>query len=383
MKRLTNIDFTRGVVMVIMALDHVRDMMHTNAIAQNPTDLATTTPALFFTRWITHLCAPTFVFLAGASAYLLFKDKGLPATRSFLLKRGLWLIVIEFVVVNFALWFDLRFRTLIFEVIGAIGFGFVITSFLLKFSPRTIGVVGGLIVVFHALVQSIPFPEGSMVQKIIAPFFVPNAFPVGGSFFIVGYPPIPWLGIMLLGFAIGPWFQQTAGEMRSRFLKAGIIALSLFLVIRFVNFYGDALWSSQKDAMYTFLSFNNITKYPPSLLFVLCTIGITLLILSYASSPRKLEGIFLVYGKVPLFYFVVHLYLIHLLTLAMLFWQGFHWSDLNFGAFSLGRPTAPSGIELWAVYLVWMSVVFWLYWPCKWYAKFKAEHKHIAWLKYL
>ena len=133
MKRLTNIDFVRGFVMVIMALDHVRDMMHIDAITQSPTNLATTTPELFFTRWITHLCAPTFVFLAGASAYLLFKDKGILASRGFLVKRGLWLIIIEFTIVNFALWFDIRFRTLIFEVIGAIGFGFIVTNFLLKF----------------------------------------------------------------------------------------------------------------------------------------------------------------------------------------------------------------------------------------------------------
>lgn len=171
--------------------------------------------------------------------------------------------------------------------------------------------------------------------------------------------------------------------MQGRFLKVGILALSLFVFIRFFNFYGDAPWSPQKNELFTFLSFINITKYPPSLLFVLCTIGITLLILSYASRPRKLERIFLVYGKVPLFYFVVHLYLIHGLTIVMLFLQGFHWSDLNFGAFSLGRPTAPSGIDLWAVYLVWVSVVALLYWPCKWYAKLKANHKEIGWLKYL
>ncbi|HTH56355.1 MAG TPA: heparan-alpha-glucosaminide N-acetyltransferase domain-containing protein [Cyclobacteriaceae bacterium] len=383
MRRITNIDFTRGLVMVIMALDHVRDMMHTNAISQSPTDLVTTTPILFFTRWITHLCAPTFVFLAGASAYLLVKQKGVQEGRSFLWKRGIWLIVIEFTVINFALWFDIRFRTLIFEVIAAIGFGFVVTSFLSKLSPRTVGVIGGLIVAFHAFVQSIPFSDGSIVQKIVAPFFRPGAFPMGNSFFIVGYSPIPWLGIMLLGFGFGPWFSKSENEMRRRFLWAGLVALGLFVVIRLLNFYGDIPWTTQKDAVFTFLSFNNISKYPPSLLFVLCTVGITFLILSYASTSRKSEPIFLTYGKVPLFYFVLHLYVIHLLTLIMLFLQGFTWSDLNFGAFALGRPTAPSGIELWAIYLVWISVVGLLYWPCKWYANFKTAHKDWWWLKYL
>jgi len=383
MRRITNIDFTRGLVMMIMALDHVRDMMHTTAITQNPTNLATTTPVLFFTRWITHLCAPTFVFLAGASAYLLVQQRGIKEGGRFLLKRGLWLIAIELVVVNFALWFDIRFRTIIFEVIAAIGFGFVITSLLLRLSSNTLGLIGGLIVVCHGLFRVIPFPDGSIVQKIIAPFFAPSTFPIGGSFFIVGYPPIPWLGIMLLGFGFGPVFRRTNDQMRKYFLRAGAIALSLFVVIRFLNFYGDIPWSTQKDAMFTFLSFNNISKYPPSLMFVLCTIGVTFLILSYASSPRKLEPVVLTYGKVPLFYFVVHLFLIHALTLVMLFLQGFHYSDLNFGAFALGRPTAPSGIELWAVYLVWIAVVGLLYWPCKWYANFKESHKHWTWLKYL
>lgn len=383
MRRITNIDFTRGIVMVIMALDHVRDMMHTTAISQSPTNLATTTPILFFTRWITHLCAPTFVFLAGASAYLMFKEKGLKEAKSFLLKRGLWLIVIEFVVINFALWFDVRFRTLIFEVIAAIGLGFVVMSFLLKLSSNTIGVIGGLIIVLHSLVQLIPFPEGSIVQKVFAPFFAPSTFPIGNSFFIVGYPPIPWLGVMMLGFGLGPWFCKSENEMQRYFLRAGVVSLSLFVVIRFLNFYGDIPWSFQKDAVFTFLSFMNISKYPPSFLFVLCTIGVTCLILSYTSSARKLESLFLTYGKVPLFYFVVHLYLVHALTLVMLMLQGFRWSDLNFGAFALGRPTAPSGIELWAVYFVWAVVVVSLYWPCKWYASFKAAHKNRAWLRYL
>jgi uncharacterized membrane protein len=382
MRRVSNIDVTRGFVMVIMALDHVRDMMHTTAIAQNPTNLQTTTPLLFFTRWITHLCAPTFVFLAGASAFLMLNEKGFLASRNFLLRRGLWLIVIEFTVINFGLWFDLRFRTLIFEVIAAIGFGFVCLSFLLRLSPRIIGIIGISIVTLQSLVTSIPLPDGSVVQKIINAFFLPGVFPLGNSFFIMGYPPIPWLGIMLIGFSIGPWFKKEEKEMQSFFLKAGAAAVILFVVFRFLNFYGDAPWATQKDAVFTFLSFCNITKYPPSLLFVLCTLGISLLVLSYSSTRRKIEGILLVYGKVPLFYFVVHLFLIHTLTLVMLFSQGFHWSDLNFGAFALGRPTAPSGIELWAVYLVWIAVVTSLFLPCKWYARFKASHPQWEWLRY-
>jgi len=171
--------------------------------------------------------------------------------------------------------------------------------------------------------------------------------------------------------------------MQNRFLKAGLITLALFILIRFLNFYGDAPWSAQKNPVFTFLSFNNITKYPPSLLFVLSTIGIMFLILSYASSRRKMESVFIAYGRVPLFYFVTHLFLIHILTLIILLLQGFNWGDLNFGPFAFGRPNAPSGIKLWAVYLLWIAVVALMYLPCKWYARFKENHKDWNWLKYL
>lgn len=370
--------------MVIMALDHVRDMVHVTAITQNPTNLQTTTPLLFFTRWITHLCAPTFVFLAGVSVYIQLKEKGVQSTRSFLLKRGLWLIVLELTVVNFALWFDIRFRTLIFEVIAAIGFGFVVLSLLVKLSSRNIGIIGISIITLHNLFPLIPFGEGSQLGVALRPLFLPNAFPTGAqSFFIIGYPPIPWLGIMLAGFSIGNWFYMQENEMQKRFLKAGLIVLLLFVVIRFLNFYGDFPWSPQKNAVFTFLSFNNITKYPPSLLFVLSTIGISLLILAYTSVPRKFESIFLTYGKVPLFYFVVHLFLVHAVTLVILLLQGFAWSDLNFGTFAFGRPKEPSGLELWAVYLMWILVVISLYYPCRWYARFKESHRDWNWLRYL
>ncbi|MEP6927439.1 MAG: heparan-alpha-glucosaminide N-acetyltransferase domain-containing protein [Ginsengibacter sp.] len=387
MKRIYSIDFTRGIVMIIMALDHVRDLMHVNSITQSPTDLSTTTPILFFTRWITYLCAPVFVFLAGTSAYISFKNKGnLLQSRKFLLKRGLWLILLEFSIVNLGLFFDLGFHTLLFEVIAAIGFGFIILSVLLKASIRTILIIGLVIICCHNLLPLIPFREGSIVKDILSPLFSPGAFPVfSHTIFIMGYPPVPWLGIMLVGFVSGKLFDLPDIKRKNTFLKIGLGALLFFVVLRFINIYGDpSLWSSQKNILYTFLSFMNVTKYPPSFLFSLITLGIMFLILAFADKANKnFLNTGSVYGKVPLFYFLLHFYVIHFTMIAIMILQGFHWPDMDFASGTFGRPKGvKSGVQLWAIYLIWMAVVLILYKPCRWFGKYKDEHKQ-WWLKYI
>jgi uncharacterized membrane protein len=386
MKRIYSIDFTRGLVMIIMALDHVRDMIHVDSISQSPTNLATTSLILFFTRWITYFCAPIFVFLAGTSAYISFRNKNnFQKSKSFLLKRGLYLVLLEFVIVNFALFFDFGFHTFIFEVIATIGFGFVILSLMLKLSLKTIGITGLIIIFCHNLFSLIPFSQGSALQTILSPLFQPGAFPFLHSVFIMAYPPIPWLGIMLVGFATGKYFELADIKRQKLFLNIGCASLVLFIIIRYVNVYGDTFpWSIQKSSIYTFLSFLNITKYPPSLLFCLITLGIMFLILAFSEKAKsKVGNIISVYGKVPMFYFLIHFFVIHLLLLAILFLQGFHWSQLDFASGTFGRPKSmESGLPLWAVYLIWAGVVMILYQPCKWYGKYKATHKQ-WWLKYL
>ena len=387
MKRISSIDITRGLVMIIMALDHVRDYMHVNSLTQSPTDLSTTTPALFFTRWITHLCAPTFVFLAGTSAYLSFKKtKNVKSTRKFLLTRGLWLILLEITIINLILYFDIRFRVLIFEVIGTIGFGFIILSMLLKLPSRTIGIIGVSIIFLHGLVPLIPFANGSVIKTILSPLFVAGATPVSPQFmFVMGYPPIPWLGIMLTGFAAGKLFEYDQQKRKQIFLKIGIAALLLFVVIRVINIYGDPVpWTKQATPLYTFLSFMNISKYPPSLLFSLATLGCTFLILSVAERfSNKLASAISVYGSVPLFYFVLHLLFVHSLMLAMVFIQGYGWNDLVFTNFMLGRPQTNSGVSLAIIYIIWLFVVLCMYPLCKWYSKYKSEHRELKWLRFL
>lgn len=386
MKRIHSIDFTRGVVMIIMALDHVRDLLHVDAITQSPTNLATTTPALFFTRWITYLCAPIFVFLSGTSAFLyLQRSNDLHKGRRFLAKRGLYLIILEFTLVNFGLYLDPGFHSFIFEVIAAIGFGFIMLSLLSKWSWNTLGAIGLIVICCHNLLPLIPFSKDSTIAAVISPLFGPGFFPVGGRTFLMAYPPIPWLGIMLLGFAAGKYFELHAATRRKILIRTGLVALLLFVALRFINIYGDPIpWSAQKSALYTFLSFMNITKYPPSLLFCLVTLGIMFLVLALSEQVKgRLAGIVITYGKVPLFYFLLHFYLIHLIMFVVLLLQGISWQQMEFASGTFGRPTGiKSGVNLWMVYLIWIMVVAILYKPCLWFGQYKATHDK-WWLKYI
>ena len=373
--------------MIIMALDHVRDLMHVNSIAQIPTDLTTTTPALFFTRWITYLCAPIFVFLAGTSVYLSFKNKDNPAqTRIFLLKRGGWLIILDFTVVNLGLFFDAHFHTLLFEVIATIGFGFMLLSLLLKLSPKIIGFIGLAIIFGHNLFNIIPLSADSVLMKVLSPLFGMAIYPFSSNHvLVVAYPPIPWLGIMLTGFGVGKLFELPEPKRKKIFLRLGSIALFLFVLLRSINKYGDqSVWATQKNGLFTFLSFMNVSKYPPSLLFCLVTLGTMFLILAFAEHQKnRITDAVYVYGKVPLFYFVVHFYIIHTLLIILLFAQGFLWQQLDFASGTFGRPKGQeSGLSLWAVYFIWLAVVAILYKPCLWYGKYKSTHKN-WWLNYI
>ena len=385
MKRNNSIDLMRGLVMILMPLDHVRDFFHVTSLVQSPTDLATTTPALFFTRWFTHLCAPTFVFLSGTSAFLsMSTTNDRAATRRFLLSRGIWLVGLEFSLVNFGLWFDPNFDVLIFEVIAAIGVGFMTLSALFPLPARMIGLVGGIIVILHGLAALIPVPE-SVLVKVLLSLVSPMAFPYDtGKLFLVAYPPIPWLGIMLLGYSAGHFFASSEKLQRTIFLKIGFLSLGLFILLRVTTVYGDPVnWSTQQNKLYTFLSFINVTKYPPSLQFCLLFLGFMFLILSLVQGLKNnWTNIVRVYGKTPLFYFLVHWYLIHPLVFVMVFLQGFKPSDLVLGS-NFGRPKTGSGLELWAIYLIWILTVLVMYPLCQWYGTYKERHKAQTWLRYI
>lgn len=386
MKRLRSIDIVRGIVIIIMALDHTRDLIHLSSVTDSPTNLQTTTTALFMTRWITHFCAPIFVFLSGISAYLVFKKSNdVTSTRRFLLTRGIWLVLLEFTLVNFGVWFDPHFNVFIFSVIATIGFGFIILSLLLRASPKLILVSGLVIVFLHNLSSFIPTGETSLLSKVARMLVAPGAIPFGkGGLFIMGYPPIPWLGIMLTGFASGRLFAMPVSERKALFFKIGLAALAGFLIIRGLNVYGDSFqWGQQKSTLFTFLSFINVTKYPPSLAFCLLTLGVMFLLLSWIEIlQNKFTEIAIVYGKVSLFFFLIHWYILHPIMFLIVFLQGYKYSDLVFGV-SLGRPKGISGVNLWYTYLIWVLVVVALYPICKWYGKYKECNKEKKWLRYL
>jgi uncharacterized membrane protein len=388
MNRLTSIDFLRGLVMVIMALDHTRDLMHVDALTTDPTNLATTTPMLFFTRWITHLCAPTFVFLSGTSAFLSFQNQENKAeNRLFLLKRGLWLILLEFTLINFGIWFDTSFSILMSQVIAAIGFGLIMLSILTHFSPKTIGVLGLIIIFGHSLLANVNFPQGTMLHYIWGYLFKLSFWQFPSKFiFFVNYPFIPWLGIMMAGYGFGQYFQLPDAQRRKTILQFGLVALSIFALLRTFNLYGDTqLWNyTQKNWAYSILSFMNVNKYPPSLLYVCATLGISFLLLYFFDGKdNRFTRIMTVYGKVPLFYYLIHWYILHSLMSVLMLFQGFQWSDLNFEPFGFGRPKIGGGVGLLGVYLIWLSVVVALYPLCAWYGRYKAAHREKGWLRYL
>jgi uncharacterized membrane protein len=384
MQRINSIDIARGLVMIIMALDHTRDLLHTDAIIQSPTNLATTTPVLFFTRWITHLCAPSFVFLSGTSAWLSARKGDAGESRRWLFKRGIFLVVLELTLVNFSLWYDIHFRSIIFQVIAAIGFGFIGLGLMYKLPLKTLGVIGLSIICLHDLLLLIPMTSNTALQLAGAWSFGGGLVKLGNVTLILSYPVLPWFGLMLAGFACGRLFGSPIEVRKKQLRRIGLIALGLFILLRAANVYGDrAPWSVQKSPIFTFMSFMNVSKYPPSLLYTLVTLGLLFLFLSFIDGKESVfTRIATVYGKVPMFYYLIHWNLIHLLMLAMVFLQGFHADQLVFGTFQFGRPPN-SGISLPWVYLVWLCVVAALYPMCIWYGRYKSLHPEKRWLRYL
>lgn len=359
--------------MIIMALDHIRELFHESALLGDPTNLETTTPALFFTRWVTHLCAPIFVFLSGTSVYLSFRRHAdTSSTKKFLITRGLWLILLEFTVVNFGIWFDIHFEVFLAQVIAAIGLGLILLGILLGTPSRILGLIGVFIISTYSF-----FP----LSQLVNPGLIPLPW---GSNLLVGYPPIPWIAILLVGYWAGTLMELEKAKRSRTFLLIGVGCLVSFILVRLVNGYGDpAAWGIQKNDLYTFLSFINVTKYPPSLLFDLLMLGSMFLLLSVAERlSGRVFGIVKLYGSVPLFYYLLHWYIIHLLLFLVLFFQGFTVADFRFG-FNFGRPEAPSGLPLWGVYAVWAGVVALLYPLCRWYSRYKSTHKEKKWLRYL
>jgi uncharacterized membrane protein len=386
-QRVSTIDVVRGLAIVIMALDHVRDLMHTTSLAQDPLSFATTTPGLFLTRWVTHFCAPTFVFLAGTSAYLALKSHGdVGRAQRFLLRRGLWLMALEVTVIGFGIWFDIQFRTVMLQVIFAIGFGFVALAALLRLPSRVIGGLGLAMVVLHNLLPQVGPAETMGGKFLYSLLFRQGFFPFEvGPAVLVAYPLIPWLGILLLGYGFGEVFKQEAAARRRTLWLTGLLFLTVFAGLRYFNLYGEpSPWAPQSTAVFTFLSFLNVTKYAPSLQFILLFLGLMFVLLALVHLANNAVTRFLAtYGRVPLFFYLVHWYVIHTSMLVMVLLQGVKWQDLPFGMLEFGRPKEGVGLELPYVYLFWLCLVLALYPACRWYSRYKSAHPEKKWLSYL
>jgi len=403
--RLDSIDALRGWVMVLMALDHVRDYF--SDFTGNPTDPASASFAIFFTRWITHFCAPTFVFLAGTGAFLYGQRGRSPSELSrFLWTRGLWLVVLELTVVHWGWTFQPTIHSFEGQVIWAIGISMILLAALVHLPLRLLLALAVLMIVGHNALDTVRFPSSDWRS---APWAVlhagvfgsgpPLQLPGGLTFFPL-YPLIPWVGVMAAGYAFGSVVQRPKAERIRWCVRAGIASIAAFVVIRFSNLYGDPNpWASQATFPRTILSFLNCAKYPPSLLYLLMTLGPMFLVLAAMESrsqaipgsatdsngatggrtvaqwvPRWL----IVFGRVPMFYYLLHLYLAHLSAgIAMAVFRGKEHAAwiLQNGFWDDARPPG-FGFPLWGVYLAWIAIVALLYPACRWYAGLKQRSRN-------
>ena len=383
--RIESIDLLRGIVMIIMALDHVRDYFHADAFLYDPTDMSKTSVILFFTRWITHFCAPVFIFLAGTSAFLIGLRKSKQELSIFLLKRGFWLVFLELTIINFAWFFNFQFSLITLFVIWALGVGMIVLAALIHLPLKLTLAIGILMVVGHNTFDNFHV-EGNGVDAILWSMVHQfQGFPLSKSYFLfIGYPIVPWIGVMMLGYCFGTFYQSSYSQATRRkiLLYLGTALVALFVLIRFINGYGDPHpWSTQPNPVFTVLSFLNVTKYPPSLLYVLVTLGPAILFLAvsenyFGTISQKIK----ILGRVPMFYYLLHLYLIHLLALTAALLTGYDASDMVFNTWVTNSPNlAGYGFSLWVVYVVWISVVLILYPLCKWYDTYKAIQQRTKW----
>lgn len=387
--RVESIDLLRGTVMIFMALDHVRDYFHWGAFHYDPTDLSKTSVVLFFTRWITHYCAPTFVFLAGTSAFIVGTRKGTKELSVFLLKRGLWLIFLELVVVNFGWFFNIHLPLLGLLVIWAIGFGMLMLAAFVYLPWQVILTAGVILVAGHNALDGYHVAgDGAwaMTWSVLHEF---NFFNLStGQTLLTGYPVIAWTGVMFLGYCFGKFYTPSFDPSRRKkiLIYLGSSAIVLFIVLRFINGYGDSNhWSTQSSPLYTFLSFLKVSKYPPSLLYVLMTLGPGILFLALTEDhigafARKIT----VLGRVPMFYYLVHIYLIHIFAMAAAVFAGYSPSVMILNTWVNNSPDLTNyGFGLGATYLVWIGLLIVLYPLCQWYDAYKMNHREKWWLSYL
>jgi uncharacterized membrane protein len=380
--RIASIDLVRGVIMILMALDHTRDFF--GIPGQNPTDVANTTAALFLTRWVTYFCAPVFFLLMGTGAYLAGRRRSPGGLSRYLLTRGLWLMFLDVVLARcFAYQFNFDYRVTMLLVLWALGWAMIALAALVHLPRFAVTCFGILLIAGHNLFDSVNW-DHPLWSILHVPGFVLNR---PGHVVFVAYPLIPWIGVTALGYGLGRVCTRDGADRRSFVLRLGLFLVLAFVMIRSANIYGDpAPWMRQETPLFTVLSFLNTTKYPPSLLFLLMTLGPALLFLWSVDrgAPRILRPA-LDFGRVPLFFYLLHFPLIHLLAVGTCYMRygSAHWMfespDVANYPFT---PPPEWGYQLPVVYAVWALVVTALYLPCRWFAALRQQ-RNDPWLSYL
>ena len=389
--RLQPIDLLRGIVMVIMALDHVRDFFHYDAQIHSPEDLRFTYGVLFFTRWITHFCAPVFVFLAGAGSYLSLQRRNKPAELSrFLWTRGLWLIFgIEMFFVAAAINFRWPFQLVMWQVIWAIGWSMIALSMLMYLPWRWLAAGSVAVIALHNTLDGVKPEAFGPLAWLWQILHVPFAFfplPTGAQAMLL-YPLIPWVAVMSAGYCFGRVYDHEPERRRRLLWQMGAGLTLAFLALRFTNWYGDpSPWAPQATTELTVISFFRTSKYPPSLLYLLMTLGPAILVLAALDRTEVSDwNPFLVFGRVPMFYYLLHFNLIHL-AMVGLAWMRYGRVDFTLQLPKAINPNAPGyppdyGYSLVATYVIWLAVVAILYLPCRWFVEVKRRNRS-AWLSY-
>jgi uncharacterized membrane protein len=382
--RIEAVDLVRGLIIILMALDHTRDYF--GDLASQPTNLATTTTALFFTRWITHICAPVFFLLTGTSAYLMRRRVSTRELSRFLLTRGAWLILLELTVMRFALQFNVDYQVTIITVLWGLGWAMIVLAGLIWLPTWGIAGVGVIMIAGHNALDGIE-PAGALAP-IWSILHAPGVIlDTGRSVVQVSYVLIPWVAVTALGYVLGQVYGWDQNRRRALLFWLGVALCAGFVALRFANVYGDPLpWSPQKSTLWTVISFLNTNKYPPSLLFLLMTLGPALLLLrAFDQRVPLLLRPALIIGKVPLFFYVLHFYLIHLLAVVVSYLRYGYAAEMfqspDLGHFPFSEP-AGWGSSLPVVYLLWALVVLTMFPLCRWYAGVKGRRTD-WWLSYL
>lgn len=379
--RTAVIDLLRGVVMVLMVLDHARDFFFSSRF--DPTDLKATTPLLFFTRWVTHFCAPVFVLLAGTAAYLYGARRTPAELTRFLLTRGLWLIFLELLVVHFGWFPDPAFRVTLLQVMWALGWSMMILAALVRLPLWGCVGFGALLIAGHNLLDSVHSGQLGGLKTLWKVLHESGVYRINPQHLvIIGYPLIPWCGVMAVGYGLGAMIHRAPQRWARQAVLLGAMAIALFVILRLVNGYGEPRpWSEQRDALYTLLSFLNCTKYPPSLMYLLMTLGPALVFLGgmQRAASSALAGPLVTLGRAPLLYYVAHLFLLRYTSLPIGYAvRGRAALDTSGGNFFLSLD-----LPLWTVYASWAVAVLLLYPLCRWFVGVRARHPDKRWLSYL